>query len=61
MLNADQTKEVVIDFQRSQPEHAPLSISGRTVERVENIKFLGVQISQVLSWNKNTSGITKRA
>ena len=30
------------------------------MERVENIKFLGVQISQDLSWNKNTSGITKK-
>ena len=49
-----------IDFQRSQPKHAPVSISGRTVQRVENIKFLGVQISQDISWNKNTSGITNR-
>ena len=31
------------------------------MERVENIKFLGVQISQGLSWNKNTSGIMKWA
>ena len=60
VLDADKIKEMVINFRRSQPEHAPLS-SGHTVERVENIKFLGVQISQDLSWNKNTSGITKRA
>ena len=59
MLNADKTKEMIIDFRRSQPEHAPLSISGRAVDRVEDIKFLGVQISQDLSWNKNTSGIMK--
>ncbi|KAG7474480.1 RNA-directed DNA polymerase from transposon BS [Solea senegalensis] len=61
LLNVDKTKEMIIDFRKSQTEHAPLSISGRTVERVENIKFLGVQISQDLSWNKNTSYITKRA
>ena len=60
VLIADKTKEM-IDFRRSKPERAPLSISGCTVERVENIKFPGVQISQDLSWNKNTSGITKRA
>ena len=53
--------EMIIDFRRLLPEHAPLSISGCTVERVENIKFLGVQISQDLSYNKNNSGITKRA
>ena len=50
----------MIDFRRSQPKHAPLSISGRTVERVENIKFLRVQISQDLTWNKDTSGILKQ-
>ena len=57
VLNAVKTKEMIIDFLRSQPEHAPLSISGHTVERVENIEFFGVQISQDLTWNKNTSGI----
>ena len=60
-LNVDKTKEMIIDFRRSQPEHAPLSISGRTVERVENIKFLRLQISQDLKWNRNTSGIAKQA
>ena len=61
VLNADKTKGMIIDFRGSQPEHAPLSISGCTVERVENIKFYRVQISQDLNWNKNTSGITRRA
>ena len=49
VLSADKTKEMVIDFRWSQPEDAPLSTSGCTVERVENIKFLGLQISQDLS------------
>ena len=52
---------MIIDFWRLQPEHPLLSISDHTVERVENIKFLGVQISQDLSWSKNTWGITKQA
>ena len=51
MLNAYKAKEMINHFWRSQPDHAPLSISGRTVERVEIIKFLGVQISQDLKWN----------
>ncbi|XP_051805388.1 uncharacterized protein LOC110961714 isoform X1 [Acanthochromis polyacanthus] len=54
LLNVDKTKEI-IDFWSSRHEHAPLSISGCTVARVENVRFLGVQISQDLSWNKNTS------
>ena len=52
VFNVDTTKEMIMGFQRTQPEHTPLSISGRTVERVEIIKFLGVQILQDLSWNK---------
>lgn len=50
---------MIINFQRSWAKHVPLSINGRTMERVENIKFLGVQILQDLSWSKITSGITK--
>ena len=38
VLNAGKTKEMIINFRRSQHEHAPLSVSGHTVERVENIK-----------------------
>ena len=60
VLIGNKTKEM-IDFRSSQPKHAPLSISGCTVERVENIKFPGVQMSQDLIWNKNTLGIMKLA
>ncbi|XP_072129657.1 lysine-specific demethylase 4A-like isoform X2 [Mobula birostris] len=49
------------DNRPSQPEHTLLSISGSTVERVENIRFLGVQISDNLTWSRNTIGIMKRA
>ena len=61
LLNVDKTKEMIVDFRKSQPEHTPLSISGAPVERVENIKFLGVQISDKLTWSRNTTGIVKRA
>ncbi|XP_055490207.1 uncharacterized protein LOC129696376 isoform X2 [Leucoraja erinacea] len=46
---------------RAQPEHTPLNISGTAVERVESIKFLGVQITDNLTWSRNTTGIVKRA
>lgn len=59
--NVEKTKEMIIDFRRSQPKHTSLSISGSTVESVENIKFLGVQILDRLSWTINNSGIVKRA
>lgn len=61
VLNVDKTKEMIVDFRRSKPKHTPLCISNREVERVENIKFQGEQISEKLSWSKNTSGLVKRA
>lgn len=48
------TKEMIVDFWRSRPEHTPLCISNREVDRVESVKFLGVQITDDLSWSKNT-------
>ncbi|KAI3354723.1 hypothetical protein L3Q82_004506 [Scortum barcoo] len=43
-LNASaNTKELIVDFRRRQrEEHAPLSINGTTVERVNSFRFLGV-------------------
>lgn len=61
VLNVDRTKEMIVDFRRSKPKHTPLCISNQEVERVENIKFLGVQISDNLFWSKNTSGLVKQA
>ncbi|KAI3371986.1 hypothetical protein L3Q82_006856 [Scortum barcoo] len=42
-LNVSKTKELIVDFRRRQrEEHAPLSINGTTVERVNSFRFLGV-------------------
>ena len=61
VLNVEKTKEMIVDFRRSKTKHTRLCISNREVEKVENIKFLGVQISDNLSWSKNTTGLVKRA
>lgn len=61
VLNVDKMKEMIINFSRSQPEHTPLNISGSTVEWVNNIKFLGVQISDDLTWSKNTRDCKKKS
>ncbi|KAI3376661.1 hypothetical protein L3Q82_016480, partial [Scortum barcoo] len=43
-------------------EHAPLSINGTsTVERVSSFRFLGVHISEDLTWTHHTDFITKSA
>ncbi|KAI3357949.1 hypothetical protein L3Q82_016327, partial [Scortum barcoo] len=56
------TKELIVDFRRRQrEEHAPLSINGTTVERVSSFRFLGVHISEDLTWTHHTDFITKSA
>jgi gmma-aminobutyric acid receptor subunit gamma len=42
-------------------EHAPILIDGAVVEQVESFKFLGVHISNKLSWSKHTKTVVKRA
>ncbi|KAI3360655.1 hypothetical protein L3Q82_002520 [Scortum barcoo] len=50
-LNVSKTKELIVDFRRRQrEEHAPLSINGTTVERVNSFRFLGVHIREDFTW-----------
>ncbi|KAI3376583.1 hypothetical protein L3Q82_016463, partial [Scortum barcoo] len=54
------TKELIVDFRRRQrEEHVPLN--GTTVERVNSFRFLGVHISEDLTWTHHTDFITKSA
>ncbi len=41
--------------------HAPLTINGATVERVSSTKFLGVHITEGLSWTNNTAALAKKS
>ncbi len=60
-LNVEKTKEIVVDFRRVHTQHAPLTINGATVERVSSTKFLGVHITEDLSWTNNTAALAKKA
>eukprot|EP00061_Rhincodon_typus_P013336 g39648.t1 len=48
---ADKTKELGIEFRKQGRRHAPVCISGAEVEMVYSIKFLGVMITNNLSWS----------
>ncbi|KAM9817931.1 uncharacterized protein ACBT44_008375 [Syngnathus typhle] len=61
LLNVDKTKEIVVDFRKGHTQHLPLTIDGAVVERVSSAKFLGVHISEDLSWSTNTASLTKKA
>ena len=50
-----------MDYRKNRTEHTPILIDGAAVEQVESIKFLGVNITNKLSWSKHTKTVVKRA
>jgi hypothetical protein len=42
-------------------EQDPILINGAAVEQVESFKFLGVHITNKLTWSKHTKTVVKRA
>ncbi len=61
-LNVSKTKELIVDFRkRQQRPYTPLMISGTPVERVSNFKYLGVNISEDLTWTTRIQTQVKKA
>ncbi|KAK1800056.1 hypothetical protein P4O66_006556, partial [Electrophorus voltai] len=62
LLNISKTKELIVDCSKKQERHyQPVRISGTTVERVDSFRYLGVYISQDLSWSRHTNSLAKKA
>ena len=59
-LNVTKTKEMIVDYRKRRTAHAPILIDGAVVEQVESFKFLGVHITNKLSWSKHTKTVVKR-
>ncbi len=61
-LNVSKTKELIVDFRkRQQQPYTPLMISGTPVERVSSFKYLGVNISDDLTWTEHIQTQVKKA
>ena len=60
LLNVSKTKEMIIDFRIEPEEHASIFIDGQEVERVENYKYLGVNINHKLDWHQHTSNVISK-
>ncbi len=61
-LNVSKTKELIVDFRkRQQRPYTPLMISGTPVERVSSFKYLGVNISEDLTWTTHLQTQVKKA
>ncbi|XP_038144350.1 uncharacterized protein LOC119785667 [Cyprinodon tularosa] len=60
ILNVKKTKEIIIDFRKSRPTHTPLLINDSAVEVVSSTKFLGVHITDNLSWSPHIFSLMKK-
>ena len=63
-LNATKThnSELILDFKRKKGADPPPSfIKGDPVERVHSFEYLGIHISDDLTWTVNTTITTKKA
>ncbi|KAK3563854.1 hypothetical protein QTP86_002724 [Hemibagrus guttatus] len=62
LLNISKTKELIVDFSTKQERnYQPLIISGTPVERVDSFWYLGVHITQDLSWSCHINTLVKKA
>eukprot|EP00061_Rhincodon_typus_P019068 g48515.t1 len=59
--HAVKTIELIIDFRKKEGKHAPIYINRTEVERMKNIKFLGVKITDNLFWTFQVDAIVKKA
>eukprot|EP00061_Rhincodon_typus_P010304 g34495.t1 len=59
-VNVSKTKELIIDFRKKGGEHAPTYVNRTEVERVKNIKFLRVTITNNLSWAPYVNATVKK-
>ena len=58
-LNVSKTKELIVDYRKRKAEQAPINIDRAVVERVESFKFIGVHITNKLSWSKHTKTVVR--
>ena len=60
-VNCDKTKELLVSFARSKPDIPPITINGKSIERVSTAKLLGVTFSSDLTWDAHIEDIHSKA
>ena len=53
-LNVIKTKEMIVDYRKRSTEHSPHSHRQGCNGAVESFKFLGIHITNKLTWSKHT-------
>ena len=59
-LNTGKTKEMVVDFCRSEPILLPVSIEGVNVDMVNMYKYLGIHLDNKLDWSTYTEALYQK-
>ncbi|KAI4886294.1 hypothetical protein NFI96_002286 [Prochilodus magdalenae] len=53
--------KMIVDFRRGRHAHLPLHVGGSAVEVVSSYRYLGVHLSNNLTWSNNTSSLVRKA
>ena len=53
-LNVSKTKEMIVYYRKKRTGHAHILIDGAVAEQLDSFMFLGVHITNKLSWSKFT-------
>ena len=61
VINEDKTKCMVFNFTKNKQFSTRLTLNGKLIETVKEIKLLGTIVTNNLKWNKNTRSIIKKA
>ena len=61
MLNQKKTKQIIFNFNRGKQFATEVELKKEPLEVVNEVKLLGVIISNDLKWHKNTNYLTKKA
>ncbi|KAI4895244.1 hypothetical protein NFI96_004905 [Prochilodus magdalenae] len=61
-LNISKTKEMIVDYRKLQRGyHSPPYISGAEMEKVSSVRFLGVHLTDYLTWALHTNKVVRSA
>ena len=59
-LNERKCKELRISFAKNEPEFDPIWVNRQTLETVNSVKLLGLNISSNLKWNAHVSELVRK-
>ena len=60
ILNEEKTKTMVFNFTKDKQFSTRLSLNGKTLQSVNEMKLLGTILTNDLKWNKNTKLLVKK-